>query len=78
MVGPWGENASITHTTQPKPMTAQTQATDQVLTDEQLEELNGGNLMNAMGYIGMSILTVGAYPFFDAIEGSPRAHRDFR
>ncbi len=34
-------NASISHTTRPRPMTNQTQAADQVLTDEQLEDLNG-------------------------------------
>ena len=41
-----GANASISHTTKPRPMTTQTQtqATDQVLTDEQLEDLNGAGI----------------------------------
>ena len=54
MVCASGVNTSISHTTQLRPMTTQTQtlATDQVMTDEQLEALNGGDFLETLAYIG--------------------------
>ena len=48
----------------------QSQATDQVLTDEQLEALNGGSFWGAFGYIAGNALTGGLFGMVDAATGS--------
>ena len=63
-------NASITHTTQPRPMTTQTQMTDQVLTDEQLEALNGAGAGALFGWNLANVFTLGIPAIIDSTTGS--------
>ena len=60
-----------------RPMTTQTQATDQVLTDEQLEALNGGDFLGVLKYILYSAGSMGVYPVVDAISGAPKLQKAF-
>ena len=64
-----GANASISHTTQLRPMTTQTQATDQALTVEQLEALNGGDAMGQAAYIAGTMSTLGVFALVDGLTG---------
>ena len=52
--------------------------TDQELSLNDLSFLNGGNLWRAVSYIDLAIGTAGVYPMVDALEGGPRAYKDFR
>ena len=64
-----GANASITHTTQPRPMTTQTQAADQVLTDEQLEALNGAGPVSEAFWAIDNLMTFGIPLLIDESTG---------
>ena len=50
-------------------MTTQTQVTDQVLTDEQLEDLNGAGAGATLGWVFGNILTGGIPIIVDAATG---------
>ena len=50
-------------------MTTQTQASDQVLTDEQLEDLNGAGAGATLGWVFGNILTGGIPIIVDAATG---------
>ena len=54
-----------------RPMTTQTQtqATDQALTDEQLEALNGGGFWGTLGYQAGNVVTGGLLGFVDTATG---------
>ena len=62
-------NASITHTTQPRPMTTQTQATDQALTDEQLEALNGAGPVSTFFWVVDNFMGFGIPMVIDESTG---------
>ena len=50
-------------------MTTQTQETDQVLTDEKLEALNGGGFWGSLGYLAGNVVTGGLFGVVDAATG---------
>ena len=54
----------------------QTQATDQVLTDEQLETLNGGGFWGDLGYWMANAATLGLLAPIDHATGG-HVHNDF-
>ena len=62
-----GAIASFTHTTKPRPMTTQISAP--VLTDEQLESLNGAGVGSTLGWVFGNILTGGIPIIVDAATG---------
>ena len=62
-----GANASISHTTKPRPMN--TQPTDQALNDEQLKALNGGGAGAMLGWAFANIPTLGIPIIVDAATG---------
>ena len=70
-----GKCFDLTHN-QLRPMTTQTQATDQVLTDEQLEDLNGGGFWGDLGYIGANFATGGLLGVVDLATGG-HAYNEF-
>ena len=50
-------------------MNIQTQATDQVLTEEQLEAVNGGGGAETLGWVFANIFTLGIPIIVDAATG---------
>ena len=50
-------------------MTTKTQATDQVLTEEQLEALNGGGFWGGLAYILGDVVTLGGQSIADELTG---------
>ena len=62
-----GANASISHTTKPRPMTTQISAA--ALTDEQLESLNGAGAGAMLGWAFANIPTLGIPIIVDAATG---------
>ena len=54
-------------------MTTQTQATDQVLTDERLEDLNGGGVGAMLGWATANALTGGIPLAVDLLTGGHAA-----
>ena len=63
-----GKYPDLTHN-QLRPMTIQTQAADQVLTDEQLEALNGGGFWGGLFYILGDVVTLGGQSVADELTG---------
>ena len=62
-----GANASISHTTKPRPMTTQLSAP--ALSDEQLQSLNGAGTGATLGWVFGNILTGGIPIIVDAATG---------
>ena len=63
-----GKNLDFTHN-QRRPMTTQIKSTDQVLTDEQLEALNGAGVGATLGWAFANIPTLGIPIIVDAATG---------
>ena len=63
-----GANASISHTTKPRPMNTQVSAP--ALSDEQLQSLNGGGAGATLGWAFANIPTLGIPIIVDAATGS--------
>ena len=57
------------HTQPTQTTTIQTQAADQVLTDEQLEALNGGGFWGGLFYILGDVVTLGGQSVADELTG---------
>ena len=55
----------------------QTQATDQDLTDEQLEALNGGDSWGILGYHAANALTLGLFGLVDIATGGHVANEAY-
>ena len=55
----------------------QTQATDQVLTEEQLEALNGGSVWGTLGYLVGNTVTGGMLGLVDTATGGHVANEAF-
>ena len=62
-----GANASISHTTKPRPMNTHISAP--ALTDEQLQSLNGAGAGATLGWVFGNILTGGVPIIVDAATG---------
>ena len=62
-----GANASISHTTKPRPMTTQLSAP--ALSDEQLQSLNGAGAGATLGWAFANIRTLGIPIIVDAATG---------
>ena len=62
-----GANASISHTTKPRPMNTQLSAP--ALTDEQLQSLNGAGAGATLGWAFANIPTLGIPIIVDAATG---------
>ena len=62
-----GANASISHTTKPRPMTTQLSAP--ALSDEQLQSLNGAGAGAMLGWAFANIPTLGIPIIVDAFTG---------
>ena len=55
----------------------QTQATDQALTDEQLEALNGGGFWGILGYQTGNVVTGGLFGLVDKATGGHVANEAY-
>ena len=55
----------------------QTQATSQVLTDEQLEALNGGGFWGTLGYQAGNVVTGGLFGLVDTATGGHLANEAY-
>ena len=70
-----GANASISHTTKPRPMNTHVSAP--ALSDEQLESLNGSGVLGTLGYIAANAVTFGGFSAVDLATGGHIADETF-